>query len=77
MDLAPASLDNLLKSMTKDRKLSEKYFEYKVKGGDPFLKAGCKDKCLRGHLCEISMNEFGDYRKCKELLKNSFASNPT
>ncbi|KAG5672941.1 hypothetical protein PVAND_003028 [Polypedilum vanderplanki] len=74
-DLSPASLDNLLKAMSQDRKLARNYFRYKIKDADPFLKKGCQDNCLKNHICEIVINEFNDKRKCNELMKNSFTSN--
>jgi len=73
-DLMPSSLDKLLLSMTTVRSVARQYFQYKIKDGDPFLKTGCQDDCLRDHVCEISINEIGDDRKCKEFLKNSFTS---
>lgn len=71
-DLSPSSLDNLLTTMITSRKIAWQYFQYKYKDGDPSLKTGCQDDCLRNHVCVIAINEAGDDRKCKELLKNTF-----
>lgn len=58
--------------MSKDRNLSNKYYQHKFKSGDPFIKAKCDDNCLKLHLCQIVVTKFGDDRKCNELKSNSF-----
>jgi hypothetical protein len=71
LDLSPSSLDTLLNAMATNRNYAQMYFEYKIKAGDPFMRKGCDNTCLRHHLCEIPTNEIGDTRRCKELMKNN------
>lgn len=66
--LAPSNLDELAFRLSRDRRLSRRYFEYKVKAGDPMMQAGCDDDCLRGHVCSIVQNEHDDNRRCNQVL---------
>lgn len=72
-DLSLTTLDQLLVDMSLDRTAANQYFQQKFKAGDPTLKAGCEDECLRRHICDITMNEVGDNRRCQELMKNNFS----
>jgi hypothetical protein len=71
-DLSPASMDELMTRFSQDKALLTKYWQYKVKKGDPFLAEGCDDKCLLNHLCTIVTSEFGDDKKCQELSKKFY-----
>ena len=71
-DLSPASMDQLVKRMSTDKVLLKKYWEFKVKKGDPFLAQGCDDKCLLNHLCTVVTTEFGDDKNCQELTRNFY-----
>jgi sphingomyelin phosphodiesterase len=59
--------------MSADRNLARKYFQFKVKAGDPSLQMGCKDQCLKEHICVIATTEYGDDAKCKKLSEIKFA----
>jgi hypothetical protein len=67
-DLSPASLDQLVHSMVRDRKRLHQFWTYKVKGGDPTLEKGCDEDCEMSTLCEIVITEFSNQKKCDELV---------
>lgn len=68
-DLSPAGLDQLLHKFASNKTLLKKYWTYKFKLGDPTLKAGCGDNCLKNHLCDMATTQGNDLAKCDELLK--------
>jgi len=63
-----ASLDQLVFNLSRNRNLLRRYWEYKVKGADPRIAAGCNDACLRSQVCSIVVNELGDNRRCNAVL---------
>lgn len=67
-DLSPASLDRLVFDLSRNRNLLRRYWEFKVKAGDPYMQAGCNDECLRNHVCAIVVNEHDDMRRCNQVL---------
>nr|AYV99638.1 venom polypeptide [Dolopus genitalis] len=66
-DLSPASLDKLLGTFSTDHELLKKYWEYKVKRGDPSLKMGCNQACLIKHLCQAATSQHNDQVRCDQL----------
>ena len=66
-DLSPASMDSLVHRLAANKTELQKYWEFKVKSGDPFLEEGCDDECLLNNLCEIVTTETGDDEKCQQL----------
>lgn len=66
VDLAPANLQELIEHFLADKQLLLKYWQLKMKNGDPFLKKGCNNKCLRHHLCQIIQNDFIVQDICKK-----------
>lgn len=66
--ISPATLDELAFTLSRNRNLLRRYFEYKVKAGDPMMEAGCDDDCLRGHVCSLVVNEHDDNRRCNQVL---------
>lgn len=66
-DLSPASLDGLIQELAVDREKLTRYWQYKVKAGDPSLNDGCNEMCLLGSLCKIVTTQYNDNRKCQEL----------
>ncbi|XP_055629840.1 sphingomyelin phosphodiesterase-like [Toxorhynchites rutilus septentrionalis] len=75
-NLSPAQADKLVKRMgtPEGRDELRRYWEYKVKLGDPSLAAGCDEHCLLNHLCEVVVSEMGDDVKCDELAATFFYS---
>lgn len=69
-ELSPAELQHLGACFLADKQLLLKYWQLKVKNGDPFLKRGCDDDCLRHHLCQIMRNEFHEGSICQKHLKD-------
>jgi sphingomyelin phosphodiesterase len=67
-DLTPASVDQLVYSMAKNKNRLNQFWTYKVKGGDPSLAQGCDKDCQKTTLCEIVVTDFADRRKCEELV---------
>lgn len=67
-NVSPASLDTLARRFGSTPSDLHRYWQLKVKRGDPFLQAGCDGECLLNHLCEIVTNEANDDRKCNELV---------
>lgn len=64
VDPSPAGVQELVERFIADKQLLLKYWQFKVKNGDPYLKRGCDDKCLRHHLCLILANEFHVNKIC-------------
>ncbi|XP_063702884.1 sphingomyelin phosphodiesterase-like [Culicoides brevitarsis] len=54
------SLNDLVHQFAADRKLLSKFWELKMKRGDPTLRRGCDEKCLKATICDIVKNEIGD-----------------
>lgn len=67
-DLSPASLDRLVFDMSRNRNILRRYWEYKVKSGDPLMQQGCDNTCLRSQVCSIVVNEHDDNRRCNQVL---------
>ncbi|XP_062542349.1 sphingomyelin phosphodiesterase-like [Armigeres subalbatus] len=67
-NVSPASLDGLARRFGTSSSELHRYWQLKVKRGDPFLQQGCDGECLLNHLCEIVTNEANDDRKCNELV---------
>ncbi|XP_055586711.1 sphingomyelin phosphodiesterase-like [Uranotaenia lowii] len=67
-NVSPAALDTLARRFGSNPAELHRYWEKKVKYGDPFLEMGCDGDCLMGHLCDIVSNEANDDRKCNELV---------
>lgn len=72
VDMSPASLKDLVQLFTEDKELLKKYWSYKFKMADPFLKRDCNNKCLRWHLCEIVVNESFEHPFCKAEFELTF-----
>jgi hypothetical protein len=68
-DLSPASLNDLVTNMAKQPALLKAHWQNTVKQSDKFVKEGCDKNCRKFYLCDLVINEFGDNRKCSELLK--------
>ncbi|XP_058467459.1 sphingomyelin phosphodiesterase-like [Malaya genurostris] len=73
-NLSPAQADEVIKRFATPAGRDElrRYWEFKVKMGDPSLESGCTDNCLLNHLCEIVITELGDGVKCEELRETFF-----
>ncbi|XP_053682199.1 sphingomyelin phosphodiesterase-like [Sabethes cyaneus] len=67
-NVSPASLDGLARRFGSNPTDLHRYWELKVKRGDPFLERGCDGSCLLGHLCSIVTNEANDDTKCNEMI---------
>jgi len=67
-NFSPASLDQLVFSISRSRNLGRRVFEYRVKNGDPRMAAGCNDDCLRSQVCGLVLNEHADNRRCNQVL---------
>jgi sphingomyelin phosphodiesterase len=67
-DLSPASLDNFVtNTMSRSRSALTSYREFRHSAADPVMNAACDDNCLRSALCQITVNEFNERRKCNEI----------
>lgn len=66
-NVSPASLDGLVRRFASNPAELRRYWEFKVKRGDPFIAAGCDGDCLLNHLCQIVTNEANDDTKCNAL----------
>ncbi|XP_035772890.1 sphingomyelin phosphodiesterase-like [Anopheles albimanus] len=66
-NVSPASLDTLVRRFASNPAELRRYWEFKVKRGDPFIAAGCNGDCLLNHLCQIVTNEANDDSKCNAL----------
>lgn len=67
-DLSPASLDHwVTNTLARERSTLRRFFEIRHSLSDHHLQRPCDDNCLRGSLCAIVRNEFGDTRKCDQL----------
>lgn len=73
-NLSPAEADKMVKRLGTPAGRDElrRYWEFKVKKGDPSLEAGCNEECLLNHLCEVVVSEMGDDVKCDELRETFF-----
>lgn len=70
-DLAPATLDALLTRLSGDAALLQRYWQYKVKLGDPSLARGCDNECLADELCALASTQATpDARnaRCQQLM---------
>lgn len=71
-DLSPASLDQLLTRFSHDEQLLTRYWQFKVKQGDPWLLRGCDTFCLAAELCSLAttLAERSNFRnnRCEQLL---------
>ncbi|XP_058443157.1 sphingomyelin phosphodiesterase-like [Malaya genurostris] len=67
-NVSPATLDGLARQFGSTPQELHRYWEFKVKRGDPFLEQGCDGECLLNHLCTIVTNEANDDKKCNELV---------
>lgn len=69
-DLSPASLDHwVTNTLSRNRALLRRYFEIRHAMAEPHINRPCDDACLRGSLCAIVQNEYGDTRKCDQLTQ--------
>jgi hypothetical protein len=67
-DLSPASLDHwVTNTLARNRATLRRYHEIRHSLAETHLNRPCDDNCLRGSLCAIVRNEFGDTRKCDQL----------
>ncbi|XP_055585560.1 sphingomyelin phosphodiesterase-like [Uranotaenia lowii] len=68
-NLSPASVDQVVRRMgtPEGREDLRRYWQFKVKMGDPSLEEGCDDDCLLNHLCQVVVNELGDDFQCERL----------
>lgn len=73
-NLSPAALDTLVNRFATNNAELTRYWQNKVKRGDPSLAAGCDNACLLNHLCEIVTNQYGDNRRCNALRQIAEAS---
>ncbi|XP_055587590.1 sphingomyelin phosphodiesterase-like [Uranotaenia lowii] len=66
---SPAEVDRALKNLAHPSSRGQllRYWQYKIKFGEPLLAQGCDDECLLGHLCQIVVSETDDGTKCDEL----------
>ncbi|KXJ72006.1 hypothetical protein RP20_CCG019143 [Aedes albopictus] len=73
-NLSPREADTMVKRLGTPAGRNElrRYWEFKVKLGDPSLEAGCDDDCLLNHLCQVVVSEMGDDVKCDELRATFF-----
>lgn len=73
-NLSPMEADKMVKRLGTPAGRDElrRYWEFKVKQGDPSLEAGCDDDCLLNHLCQVVVSEMGDDVKCDELRATFF-----
>ncbi|XP_058823046.1 sphingomyelin phosphodiesterase 1-like [Topomyia yanbarensis] len=73
-NLSPAEADTVVKRFGTPAGRDElrRYWQFKVKMGDPSLESGCTDACLLNHLCQIVVTELGDDVKCDELRETFF-----
>ncbi|KAL1391554.1 hypothetical protein pipiens_003132 [Culex pipiens pipiens] len=73
-NLSPAEADRMVKRLGTPAGRDElyRYWQFKVKLGDPSLEAGCDENCLLNHLCQIVVSEMGDDVKCDELRETFF-----
>lgn len=60
-------MHNLVIKMETDKELAKKYFEYKVKRGDPELQKGCNKDCMKDHLCAIVTTVSSDDLMCSKV----------
>nr|XP_055629854.1 sphingomyelin phosphodiesterase-like [Toxorhynchites rutilus septentrionalis] len=67
VNVSPSSLDSLVHRFAANSSELRRYWELKVKRGEPFLEEGCDGECLLNHLCEVVNNDIGDDRKCDQL----------
>ena len=67
-DTSVASLDRFVVEMARNRNTIRRYWQYKVKDGDPHIQGGCDDDCLRRQVCLIVTNEFDEPRACNRVL---------
>ncbi|XP_058823019.1 sphingomyelin phosphodiesterase-like [Topomyia yanbarensis] len=67
-NVSPATLDGLARRFGSTPTDLHRYWEFKVKRGDPFLERGCDGSCLINQLCGIVRNEANDDRKCDEMI---------
>ncbi|KAL9695184.1 hypothetical protein quinque_014469 [Culex quinquefasciatus] len=65
---SPASLDALARRFGSNPAELHRYWQHKVKFGDPFIEEGCDGACLMNHLCEIVTNTANDDTKCNEII---------
>lgn len=63
-NLSLSSLDDLMHRFATNTSLLHKFWELKMKNGDPVMRVGCDKKCLVNAMCDIVINETGDNRKC-------------
>lgn len=68
-DLSPASLIDLVYNFINDQNLATKYWQQKMKQGDPKLRRGCNEHCLRSHICAIVKNDFHKFDICNPKQK--------
>lgn len=68
-DLSPAGLDRLVFDMSRNRNLLRRYWEHRIKIGDPRMQSGCSDTCLRNTVCGLVRNEFDELRRCNQVLE--------
>ncbi|XP_062542368.1 sphingomyelin phosphodiesterase-like [Armigeres subalbatus] len=73
-NLSPQEADKMVKRLgtPAGREELRRYWQFKVKMGDPSLEAGCDDDCLLNHLCGVVVSEMDDDVKCEELRATFF-----
>lgn len=70
-DLSPDSLDQLLTRFSRDEQALTRYWQFKVKQGDPWLIRGCDNYCLAAELCSMATTVAQQERngRCEQLLE--------
>lgn len=68
-NLTLSSLNNLVHQFATDSNLLQKYWELKMKNGDPMLRHKCDKICLQRTICDIVRNEIRDKKTCNYFIK--------
>lgn len=71
-DLSPHSLDQLLTRFSRDERALQRYWQFKVKQGDPSLLNGCDKYCLAAELCSMATTVVTPgvrNSRCEQLLE--------
>lgn len=67
-NLSPAGLDHwVMNTLARNRAVLRQFHEIRFSLAEPHTNSPCDDNCLRGSLCSVVRNEFGDNRKCDQV----------
>lgn len=67
-----SQIDEVVRKIATDKNSLNQYFRFKVREGDPYMQEGCNVKCQKTNICRLVTTEYGDNRKCDELLETSY-----